>query len=394
MMPGLALFLLGVCLVGIGRLAAQPPSPEQIRTWQSHPEVVRNFQRGRELRRAGKLQEAAAAYKEVLRLAPGLAVAHLNLGLVYHDQRDYPASTASFQRAASLDPNLVEAQLYLGIDAYLWRRYDLAAQALREATRLRGDHAEAFYWLGLTEAQTGNLQNAASSLEQAAQLRPKDEDTLFQLQQVYQQLWKSTYDRLVGANPDSFRIHQILAEGYLQADRLEDAKREYQAVLKANPTTKGVHEPLGDIARRQQRPEEALGEYEAELALSPQEPRIWYKLADVLIDQGAYAKAGESLQECLKLDDRFAPAYSAMGRLARQQGDIEQAVAHYQKALELGLDDALQESTHYQLARLFQKTGDSAQAGRHMKEFQRLEKIRKERALSLAERERSQSQAP
>jgi tetratricopeptide (TPR) repeat protein len=380
-----------ICAVSAAIWAASIPAlgiAAQNEDYERDPEVVRNFQQGRELRRAGKLEEAAAAYERVLARAPRLAVAHLNLGLVRHDQRDYKASTEAFARALALDPALQAARLYLGIDAYLGGRYDLARPALEEAARRNPADAEPLYWLGLTQAAQGDFRTAADSLEAASQLRPKDDDTLYQLQEVYLQLWKSTYERLVAANPDSIRIHQVLAEGYIQSNRLEDAKAEYEFILRAQPRITGVREALGDIARGQRRWPEALEHYRAELQASPSSARLRYKIAEVLFDAGDFAGAEQEARKSVALQEGFAPAHYVLGRLARQARKNEAAIAAFQKSLALGLKGPLEESAHYQLWRLFAAAGRAEEAARHQKEYVRLAEERKRHALYVADRER------
>jgi tetratricopeptide (TPR) repeat protein len=324
--------------------------------------------------------------QRVLQRASGLAVAHLNLGLVRHDQHDYAASTQEFSRAASLDPTLRQARLYLGIDAYLWGRYETASKALQDALKLEPNNAEALYWLGLAQAAKGDLRGAADSLETATKLNPKDHDGLYQLEEVYLQLWRATYERLVAANPESLRIHQVLAEGYVQSNRLEDAKREYALVLKANPTLTGVHEALGDIARQQQQIAAATKEYHAELRLDPSSARVWYKLADVLVDSGNEAEALKAAHSSIALQADFAPAYYVLGRLARQGNRPTEAIADFRKALERGLKGELEESSHYQLYRLLE-AGDPTEAAAHQAAYLRLRQARQQRALNIAERE-------
>jgi len=300
---------------------------------ENDPGVIRDFQQGRELRRSGKLAEAAAAYERVLARAPKLAVAHLNLGLVRHDQRDYKSSTEEFSRALALDPQLKAARLYLGIDTYLWGHYDLACRALEESAKLNPSDAEAVYWLGLSQAGRADYRAAAASLETAAKLRPRDEDALYQLQEVYLQHWKATYERLAEANPSSLRIHQVLAEGYVQSNRLDDARREYEIVLRANPHITAVHEAIGDINWQQRHLPEALNEYRPELQGEGESARIWYKIADVLVDSGDFAGAGKAAQKSVSLQQDFAPTYFVLGRIARQDGKRDEAIAGFQKAL-------------------------------------------------------------
>ena len=385
-LPSLAVLLV-VANIAPQWMAAQTAA-SQATDYERDPAVIRDFQQGKELRRAGKLAEAAAAYERVLARAPNLAVAHLNLGLVRHDQLDYKSSTEEFSRALALDPGLKPARLYLGIDAYLWGRYDLARRSLEEASKQNPSDAEPVYWLGLAQAAQGDFRAAADSLESAAELRPRDEDALYQLEEVYLQLWKTTYERMVAANPDSIRIHQVLAEGYVQSNRLDDAKVEYEMVLRANPQITGVHGALGDIARSQRLWTEALDQYRAELQSAPESASLYYKIAEVHFDAGNFAEAGKAAQKAASLREDFAPAHYVLGRLARRDGKKVEAIAAFQKALKLGLKDQLEESAHYQLYRLYAAAGNTKEAELHQKEYFRLAEARKRSALYVADRER------
>lgn len=374
-------FLFFSCLGG-------PALAGQADDWARDPQVIHDFEQGRELRRAGKLAEAAAAYQRVLARAPNLGVAHLNLGLVRHDQHNYAESTEEFSRAVALDPSLRQARLYLGIDAYLWGRNEMARQALEEAAKAQPDDPEVLYWLGLAQAGTGDLRSAAESLEAAARLKPKDEDALYQLEEVYLQLWKASYDRMVAADPESFRIHQVLAEGDMQSNRIEDAKREYALVLRANPKITGVHETLGDIARQQGDLNTALKEYQAELQVSPGQAPVWYRIADVKVESGAVDEAAKAAQTSLAIDPNFGPAYYVMGQIAQRQGRSAEALGDFEKALKLGVHGDLEERTHYQLFRLLTAAGKPAEADEHKRAYLRLQQQRQARALDVAERER------
>jgi tetratricopeptide (TPR) repeat protein len=394
MLPRFRLLALGIIILACpSGLFAQSTQTGQAPNPENDPQVIRDFELGRQLRHEGKLAEAAAAYQRVLEKAPNLAVAHLNLGLVRHDQHDYADSTKEFSRGASLDPNLRQAQLYLGIDAYLWGHYEMALKALQEAVKSQPNDPEALYWLGLSQADLGDLRGSAESLEEAAKLRPTDDDTFYQLDEVYLQLWKETYDRLVKANPNSFRIHQILAEGYTQSNRLDDARREYEMVLKVHPGVTGVHEALGDIDRDQKQLEAAAKEYRLELGLNSSNARVWYKLGDVLIDSGDFAGAAKAAQSAVALQPDFGPAYYVLGRLARQQHHQAQAIDDFEKALKLGVSSDLEEGAHYQLFRLLEAAGKTTEANLHKQAYLRLQQAREQQALSIAERERKLEQS-
>jgi tetratricopeptide (TPR) repeat protein len=340
------------------------------------PQIIRDFNRGRELRRAGRLAEAAAAFERVLARAPNLAVAHLDLGVVRHDQHDYAASTAEFARAASLDPSLHQARLYLGMDAYWWGHDDLARKALEEAARWPPQAFEADYLLSLVEIRQGDLRAAARSLDAAARLHPKAETALYRSELANVERWRPTLDRMAAA------------ERFVQADRLDDAKRECARILLQNPNLAGVHTVLGDIALQEKQFSVALREYRAELRLEPQSAPIRFKIADVLAESGDFSKARQAALSSLALQPDFGAPYCVLGRIAANQGNDKEAIADFEKALKLGVSDQLAKTAHYQLFRLLTAAGETTEANLHKEAYLRLQKAREQRDLAVARAER------
>jgi len=71
--------------------------------------VLGPLKRAMELTQAGKLEEAEAAYKEVLAQDPSVVEAHYNLGTIYLGRKDYAAAAGEFQKVVELSPDTVEA---------------------------------------------------------------------------------------------------------------------------------------------------------------------------------------------------------------------------------------------------------------------------------------------
>jgi tetratricopeptide (TPR) repeat protein len=66
--------------------------------------VLRPLSRAIELTRAGKLDEAEAAYKQVLAKDPNVVEAHYNLGSIYLGRKDLAAAEVEFQKVIELQP--------------------------------------------------------------------------------------------------------------------------------------------------------------------------------------------------------------------------------------------------------------------------------------------------
>jgi tetratricopeptide (TPR) repeat protein len=87
--------------------------------------------------------EAIAAYEEALRLRPGAAAIHANLGAAYLSTNDLARAETNFRAALAGDASLFAAWYYLGEILRATGRSEEAKQALREALRLRPGEARA-----------------------------------------------------------------------------------------------------------------------------------------------------------------------------------------------------------------------------------------------------------
>jgi Flp pilus assembly protein TadD len=64
---------------------------------------------------------------------------------------------------------------------------------------------------------------------------------------------------MLHADPESWRVRQVLAQADAEADRDEDAVAEYQAAIKLAPNQPGLHEELGAEYQKTGKPEAAEG---------------------------------------------------------------------------------------------------------------------------------------
>jgi len=99
--------------------------------------------------RDGEPRKAIASFQEAIQRDPGLADAHLNLGVLYHDAGDYEAAIAEFQAAIRLLPGYRDAHLDLGNSLRKLGRFAEAEEAYRKALKLDPDCADCYFNLGV-----------------------------------------------------------------------------------------------------------------------------------------------------------------------------------------------------------------------------------------------------
>lgn len=160
--------------------------------------------------RAGRLGEAAVAFKAVLRAAPEHPDALHLLGVVAHDAGDNgtalklierairakPASPtfhnnlgivlresgrpaeaeAACRRAIGMKPDLAEGHFQLGNAVNAQGRVDEALAAYQRAIALRPDYMDPHNNLGITLKRLGRLDEAAATLRRATEISPDAAD--------------------------------------------------------------------------------------------------------------------------------------------------------------------------------------------------------------------------
>jgi serine/threonine protein kinase/Flp pilus assembly protein TadD len=128
------------------------------------------------LRRAGRLDEAAAAFRQAIALKPEYPAAHSGLGLVLLDKGRPDEAAAAFRQVVRLKPGSADAHYDLGNALRVKGDLDEAIAAYRQALRLKPDHAEAHCNLGVTLSRQGEFVPALAALERGHELGSRRPD--------------------------------------------------------------------------------------------------------------------------------------------------------------------------------------------------------------------------
>lgn len=106
---------------------------------------------------SGEYNEAEGEYKEVLRLDPNNAEAHLGLGLVYCFTGRFEESVEELKRAVELAPNWVEARKNLALTYLMLGMYEEGKAEFLKLLKIDPDNPEAKKHLRFLEEVGGDL---------------------------------------------------------------------------------------------------------------------------------------------------------------------------------------------------------------------------------------------
>jgi len=168
---------------------------------------------------------------------------------------------------------------------------------------------------------------------------------------------------------DSPRMHVLLGDIFRQKRRWDDAETEYRKAVALDPKSYTARLSLAIVLFSQLKNDEAFDIDRSLLAEDPNDPEANLLAAEILVLQNRYAEAEPYLSKCRNLQPEFVPRLHALlGRVYAATDRIPAAISEYKEGLSTDVDGSI----HYQLARLYQKSGDKKAAEEAFKESKRL----------------------
>jgi len=332
------------------------------------------FHQGADAMRSGQLDEAVANFSKAAALKPTFAEAYFNLGIAQLQLGHLDEAVTALNKSVTLKPGLRGANLFLGIARYRKNDYADAITALKRETRIDAANADAWMWLGVAQLAAGDATDASATLDKAAVLSPNNVDILYHRGRAHMLVSKETYEHMYQVAPESWRIHQVLAQSLVEQARYEEAANEAQVAIGLKPGEPGLHEELADIYWKQNQLVKAESEFQSELKTDPESLSSMYKLAVVSIERSKPEVSVELLSEVLRRAPRYANAHYQLGRAQAQLGNTETAIQNFTSAVsDSGQSDTetLRQS-YYQLAQLYRREQKTEESRAALDAFMRL----------------------
>jgi tetratricopeptide (TPR) repeat protein len=334
------------------------------------------FNAALELHKAGRLDEAEAAYRDLLARRPRHFDAQHLLGVIASQRGQFDRAITLIRAAIVMDPKRPAAFANLGNALMGAGRADEAAEAYRRALALDANLAEALFGLGNALRET-DPDEAISAYEKAIAQRPAFVEAMANLASLQlarerapvsldlwlraSQLRPNAANLYIGAakaltalertdeaaqllrglgqissvsNEDLFDAANALAS----ARRFEDAARLYREILRRDPSLFPVLNNLGNMLRELGRLEEAEAAYRMALNAAPDDVGIICNRALILKDLGRAPEALAEVQRSIALKPTPV-GHSNLGLLWMGENKIEEALAEFTAAEALAPGD-------------------------------------------------------
>ncbi|HTB97845.1 MAG TPA: tetratricopeptide repeat protein [Terracidiphilus sp.] len=322
--------------------------------------------------RTGKTREAEATARGLLKTSPNDIDAHKLLGRLYLRQLSEAQNAVSssspsgnaldqaiaeYEKIISLEPRDVEDRMVLG-QLYTVKHQPLKAEEqFKTAQSIDPDSEEVVLNLTRLYAESGDLTHAAKVIE-AVPESDRTSKMEFALGAAYEQMKRTkdaiaAYQRAVDIEPGDPRTMGALAQTLLNDEQLDAALKIYRDMAEVDPEDVSTLIHICEIERRQGKYEDALATIKKALKKDPDNLEAGYNdglLLDVL---GRYEEASQEYEQMVDKTSHANGAYTAeeknnrgiflerLGALYHEENKTDQAIATYQKMVDLGGEQAL-----------------------------------------------------
>ena len=205
---------------------------------------------GNVLRLLGRLEDALAAFGRAIELDPGHAGARSNRGNAYKDLGRRAEALKDYEAALAIDPGFVDAQYNLGVLLQDAGRYEEAAERYAEVIALAPGFVAAYNNRGVLRQALGQHEAALADFAMALQLQPDHAQTLvnrgislYRLDRIDEAV--GSYDRALELDPGNSLAWMNRGVARQQLGNWQGAQQDYVAALRADPQNADAHRNLG-----------------------------------------------------------------------------------------------------------------------------------------------------
>jgi predicted Zn-dependent protease len=217
---------------------------------------------------AGQFDQAAAAYRDALRVAPDDPATLVALGAALVKGRHPDQAVAPLERALALNGDILSAHALLGSSYLALGEPARAVGSLERVVSARPTDVEHRRMLAEAYRGSGRRLDALKELRRVTTLAPKQPSGWYELGQAYNAVAEEAMTTFAGEPQDSAWRQLLVADSLLTRGPLTDAFFLYRQVLPRLPTMVSIHDSVAQIYERTGHPAWAVRE-RAEGKLTP-----------------------------------------------------------------------------------------------------------------------------
>jgi len=336
------------------------------------PQVQDLYAQAKAAQQGGDNASAIQKYRAMLKLAPHLAPAYNNLGMLYFSQRDYANAAQVLEQGLKLNPDMPTATALLGLSYVQMGENEKAEPLLESALRANPADDNAEMALARVLINLRKYDEATPYLKSHLERNPKDQQAWYLLGKTYLQLSEDALGRIHEIDPNSVTAHEVAGEIDESMHNYDGALVEYKKAVDLAPSQPGTHEHMGNTYWVTGKWDSAQTEFKAELANAPENCTARWKLANAMLE--ANAPAEDALTELNRVVDHcpaLMQAHVDRARALIKLGKHDDALPDLLMAEKDSPDEP---SIHFLLSSVYKAQGKTAEAQQEIRTYGRLQR--------------------
>ena len=265
-----------------------------------------HFDRAYDAAEKGDHNTAIREYSLAIDKDPNHPYAYNNLGLSYHDLKQYEQAIQDYDKAIELDPNYATAYYNRGNSYHNLEQYKRAIQDYDKAIELDPNYADAYN-------NRGNSYYAMKQYEQAIQ----------------------DYDKAIELDPNYATAYYNRGLNYHNLEQYERAIQDYDKAIELDPNYADAYNNRGTSYNSQGKYEQAIKDYTKVIELAPNYVMAYHNRGNSHRLSGRYEQSIQDCTKAIELDPNCADAYRKRAYAYRDLGETALAEADEAKAAEL-----------------------------------------------------------
>ena len=322
--------------------------------------------------RTGHTHDAEATARILLKNSPNDIDAHKLLGKIYLRQLSDGSTAVSsaspsgnaldlaiaeFEQIVTLTPKSVEDRMVLGQLYTVKHDPKKAEEEFKTAQAIEPESEDVVLNLARVYAESGDLDHAVKVIE-AVPADARSPRMEVALGAAYDQLKRpkdaiAAYQRATELDPSDEHTLDALGQALLNDNQLDEALKQYKALAAADPEDAGPLVHIGEIERRQGKYEDALAIIRKARKIDPTSLEAGYNEGLLLDVLGRYDEAAQVYEKMVDQTSHANGAYKdeektnrgifldRLGAIYHEQNKTDQAIATYQKMIDMGGETAL-----------------------------------------------------
>ncbi len=295
----------------------------------------------------GNIEQAIRYFEKALKINKRYLPAKNNLfnmykgrGIKYLEAKDYDGAISDFARAMELFPNDSGICDVMGATHADKGDYEQAIEYYEKAIALnpgninaKNNLAKGYNNLGVVLVKQKQFQEAINAYNKALKITPEDAQFKSNLESAYWRLANyytetknankaiETYRKLLELNPTNRDVHIAIAGTYYNLGRYAEAIESFKAALR-------IRDAQSEAEKRN-----GISETEQNLLLT------YCKYGQTLLEACRYQNAIAQFQEALKIQPNDTDTLLNLGVAYQRTNQSEEALAVYEKALDIKPDN-------------------------------------------------------